>query len=272
MTRLQGNEGGVTAGAGVTFSPLGVDAKVTGAVTLGYRGGEAWHFPDARSAAAFLSAARSDAEAKAARPPSVRWSGLAADAGGAAAVAVADLASAGLDVGADGVIGLRTEGSRRTLAVEVGRRDLRLFGDLPGFPSAAGATGGAVAEVTWAGGALEELALRTARAAGDRRDEFVARLPLTDPAARAAAREVLRPGGDGMAALAALIARSGVLEHAVYDVREHRRGISVAGRLGVSLGFRHERASGERRLVGATTVVRGGPPQQRFDCLGGVGG
>ena len=100
-------------------------------VTLGYRGGEAWHFPDARSAAAFLSAARSDAEAKAARPPSVRWSGLAADAGGAAAVAVADLASAGLDVGADGVIGLRTEGSRRTLAVEVGRRDLRLFGASP---------------------------------------------------------------------------------------------------------------------------------------------
>ena len=46
-----------------------------------------------------------------------------------------------------------------------------------------------MAEVTWAGGALEELALRTARAAGDRRDEFVARLPLTDPAARAAARE-----------------------------------------------------------------------------------
>ena len=272
VTRLEGSEGGVTAGAGVTFSPLGVDARVSGAVTLGYRGGEAWHFPDARAATAFLARARTDAAAQAARPPSVRWAGLGADAGAAAAVAVAGLASAGLDVGAAGTLGLRTEGARRTLALEAGRRDLRLFGDLPGFPAAAGATGEVVAEVTWAGGRLEELALKTARATGDRRDEFTARLPLTDPAARAAAEAVLRPGGDGMAALTAQIARTGVLEHATYRVQERRRGISVAGRLGVALGFAHERVSGERRLTGATTVVRGGPPQQRADCLAGADG
>ena len=199
----------------------------------------------------------------------MRWHGIGAGAEGRAAVAVADLASAGLDVGAAGAIGLRTEGARRTLAVDVGRRDLRLFGDLPGFPAAAGAVRAAVAEVTWSGGRLEELVLRTARSGGDRREEFAARLPLTDPAARAAAAEVLRPGGDGMAALAAQIARAGVLEHASYAVLERRRGISVAGRLGVALGFAHERVSGERRLVGATTIVRGGPPQRRLDCLGG---
>jgi hypothetical protein len=272
VTRLEGTDGGVTAGAGVTFSPLGVEAKVSGAVTLGYRGGEAWHFPDVRSATAFLEAARSDREAKAARPPSVRWDGLASSADGAAAVAVADLASAGMDVGADGAIGLRTEGARRTLAVEVGRRDLRLFGNLPGFPSATGATAEVVAEVTWSGGRPEELVLRTARADGDRRDEFTARLPLADPEARTAAEAVLRPGGDGLAELAALIGRAGVLEHATYEVEERRRGISVSGRLGVALGFEHERVSGERRLVGATTVVRGGPPQQRFDCLAAAGG
>ena len=83
---------------------------------------------------------------------------------------------------------------------------------------------------------------------------------------------MLRPGGAGIAALAAQIAREGVLEHAAYEVREQRRGITVSGRLGVSLGLEHERMSGARRLVDATTVVRGGPPQKRFDCLGGVGG
>jgi hypothetical protein len=267
VTRLEGTDGGVTAGAGVTFSPLGVDAAVSGAMTLGYRGGEAWSFADARSAAAFLARARSDADAKAARPPTVRWHGLGAEAGGEAAVAVADLASAGLDVGADATLGLRTEGARRTLALAVGRSDLRLFADLPGFPAAAGATGEAVAEVTWVGGRAEELVLRTARAAGDRREEYTARLPLTDPAARAAAEAALRPGGGGMAALAAQIARAGVLEHATYRVQERRRGISVSGRLGVALGFEHERVSGERRLTGATTIVRGGPPQRRLDCV-----
>jgi hypothetical protein len=59
-----------------------------------------------------------------------------------------------------------------------------------------------------------------------------------------------------------------VLEHAAYVVEEQRTGFSVSGRLGVTLGLDHERISGSRRLIDATTQVRGGPPQRRFDCLG----
>ena len=115
---------------------------------------------------------------------------------------------------------------------------------------------------------LRELALRTATGDAERIDEYVARLPLDDAADRAVAEAVLRPGGAGLDALAAHVAREGVLEHAAYAVSERRTGLSVSGRLGIALGLEHERITGERRLVDATTMVRGGPPQKRFDCLG----
>ena len=79
---------------------------------------------------------------------------------------------------------------------------------------------------------------------------------------------MLRPGGAGLDALAAHIAREGVLEHAAYAVRSSRSGLSVSGRLGVRSGSSTSGSAGERRLVDATTIVRGGPPQKRFDCLG----
>ena len=121
--------------------------------------------------------------------------------------------------------------------------------------------------MTWAGGRPAELVLRTARAGGDRRDEFTARLPLADPAARAAAAELLRPGGDGMARSPPRSRARACWSTPRTPYTSDHRGISVSGRLGVSLGFEHERVSGERRLVAASTVVSGGPPQRRFDCL-----
>ena len=249
VTRLEENKGGVTAGAGVSFSPLGLQATMGGALTLGYRSGEAWHFDDAAAAAGWLARARADAAAKAARPPAVRWHAITT---GATA----------------GVLGLRTEGARRTLAFGVERRDFALFGDLPGFPGGRGPGGTAVVEITWDGGGLRRLTVRTAATARGRIDQYAAHLPLDDAASRAVAEAVLVPGGSGMAELAARIAREGVIEHAAYAVRERRRGLSVSGKLGVSLGLEHHRVTGERRLVDATTTVRGGPPLKRFDCLG----
>jgi hypothetical protein len=268
VTRLEETEGGLTAGAGVTFSPLGVEAEVEGALTLGYRGGRAWRFASAREAAAFLARAERDAGWREARPPAVRWRALTAGADGEAAAAFRDLAHAGLRVGSDAAVGLRTEEARRTLTLEADRRDLALFGELPGFRGAGGSGGSASAELTWEGGVLRELAIRTATGDAERIDEYVARLPLDDAADRAVAQAVLRPGSAGLDALAAHVAREGVLEHAAYALSERRTGLSVSGRLGVALGIEHERITGERRLVDATTVVRGGPPQKRFDCLG----
>jgi len=267
VTRLEENEGGLTAGAGVTFSPLGVEAEIEGALTLGYRGGQAWRFASAREATAFLARAERDAGWREARPPAVRWRAITAGADGEAGAAFRDLARAGLRVGSDAAIGLRTEGARQTLTLEADHRDLALFGDLPRFRGAGASGGSAVVELTWEGGVLRELVIRTATGGTERVDEYVARLPLDDAGDRAVAEAVLRPGGAGLDALAAHLAREGVLEHAAYAVSERRSGLSVSGRLGIALGLEHERVTGERRLVDATTMVRGGPPQKRFDCL-----
>jgi len=268
VTRLEENEGGLTAGAGVTFSPLGVQAEVEGALTLGYRGGRAWRFASAREAAAFLERAEREAEWREQRPPAIRWRAITAGADGEAAAAFRDLARAGLRIGSDGAIGLRTDGARRTLTLEADHRDVALFGDLPGVRRTGGSGVSAVAELTWEGGVLRELALRTATGDAERVDEYVARLALDDAADRAVAEAVLRPGGAGFDALAAHVTREGVIEHAAYAVTERRTGLSLSGRLGIALGFEHERITGERRLVDASTMVRGGPPQKRLDCLG----
>jgi hypothetical protein len=78
------------------------------------------------------------------------------------------------------------------------------------------------------------------------------------------------PGGtrDDLEAVALRAARAGVVERNGYETSERRRGVSLAGRLGVSLGLSHERVSAERRLVDAVAWVRGGPPVRRLDCLG----
>ena len=117
VTRLEENEGGLTAGAGVTFSPLGVQAEIEGALTLGYRGGQAWRFASAREATAFL-AARGARRRRGARqrPPAIRWRAITAGADGEAARGVPRSREGRAARSAPTrAIGLRTEGARRTL-------------------------------------------------------------------------------------------------------------------------------------------------------------
>ncbi|HZB76991.1 MAG TPA: hypothetical protein VE526_12250, partial [Solirubrobacteraceae bacterium] len=181
VTRVEENEGGVAAGAGVSFSPLGVQAEIDGGLTLGYRSAEGWRFDDAAAAAGFLARAQRDAAAKAARPPSVRWHAVTAGADGMAVAALDGLGGAEIRVGAAGALGVQVEGGRRTLAFELERRDVVQLGDLPGFPGAEGQGATAVAEVTWDNGELRALAVRTAAVGRDRIDEYTAQLPLDDP-------------------------------------------------------------------------------------------
>jgi len=271
VTRLDGNEVGGTVGVGLTFSPAGIDATAEATATVGYRGGRAWRFADAAAARAFLVAASRDAAVRDARVPDMRWDALAGGATATAEAAFADLARAGVSTSAESAVGLRREGERRTLTLELGAEEPGLGIDLPGLPAPPGGVRSVVADVTWEGGAVRELALRTATAKDGRLEELTARLDLLDPENRAAAERVLRPSArtpDDLRALARRIAAHGVVERAGYAVAESRRGFDVSGRLGVALGLAHERVTAERRLTDAVAWVNGGPPQRRFDCLG----
>ena len=270
VTRLEENEVGGTVGIGLTFSPVGIEGSATAAATIGYRGGKAWRFPDAAAARAFLEGARRDAAVQAAREPDVRWDALTGRGSAAVNAAISELARAGVSTTADGAIGLRRDGRRTTLTLDLGSKDPGFAVDLPGFPAAPTGTRSVVADVSWEAGAVRELALRAATAKGGRVDERTARLDLRDPVSRALATRLLRPGrtaGD-LRAVIGRIATDGVVERAGYETTERRRGFSVGGRLGVALGLSHHRITAERRLVDATASVRGGPPQRRFDCLG----
>jgi hypothetical protein len=271
VTRLAENELGGTVGIGLSFSPVGTSADVSAAVVAGFRGGRAWRFPDARSATAFLERAMDDGAGRGGRAPDVRWHAIAGSAQGDATVALADLAHAGLTVAAGSAIGLRTDGDRKTVTLDLGIDDPRVSAELPGFPAGAGSRREWAAELTLERGAARELALRTAARSGDRLEEFSARLDLRDPGNRDLAERVLRPGASTPANVRALLARvksHGVVERDVYALSERRRGFSVASRLGVALALAHHRIASERRLVDAVVWVRGAPPQRRFDCLG----
>ncbi|MBA3407417.1 MAG: hypothetical protein H0U06_05045 [Solirubrobacterales bacterium] len=271
VTRLEENELGGTVGVGLTFSPAGVDAAASATLVAGYRGGRAWRFPDARSAGAFLAAATRDASARAARAPNVRWHAINGQANGEASIAIADLARAGISTGASDAIGLRSEGARRTLTLDLRLDDPLLSGILHGLAPNAGTQRSWVADVSWEGGKARELALRAATGRAGRQEEYSARLDLRDAGNRAAAERLLQPSTSTPADLAALAERMrthGVIEQAAYSVSEERRGFTVAGKLGLALGLAHHRITAERRLVGAIASIHGGPLRRRFDCTG----
>jgi hypothetical protein len=272
VTRLEKDDVGGTAGVGVTFSPLRINASASGAALIGYQGGRAWRFPDAPAARAFLQRAQRDGAIPDARPADTRWDAITGSGSATAGVAIADLASAGVTASADAAIGLRRDGERKTLALNLGAGEPALTFQLPGHWSPPPGARSVVAEVTWEAGAARELVLRTGATEDGRLEELVARLDLRDPESRAIAERVLRPPGRGigtaMRALVERIATHGVVERRGYAVSERRGGFNVSGRLGVALGLSHERVTAERRLTDATAWVRGGPPQRRFDCLG----
>ncbi len=267
VTRLEQNEIGGSVGVGLTFSPVGIDGSARAMATIGYRAGRSWRFPDAAAARSFLEDAK---RAEPAREPDVRWDALTGGARASAGAALADLARAGVSTSADAAIGLRRDGARSTLTVDLGSADPEFALELPGFPAAPAGRRSVVADVSWEAGAVRELVLRAATASDGRLEELGARLDLRDDGSRAIAEHVLRPGrtADDLRALMRRVATHGVVERTGYAVAERRRGFSVAGRLGVALGLSHERITAERRLVDATAWVRGGPPQRRFDCLG----
>jgi hypothetical protein len=130
-------------------------------------------------------------------------------------------------------------------------------------------------ELTSADGRPRELAFRTVgRPAGKGQVvDIVARLDLRDPANRQAAAAVLAHrlpwppavAGD-LRALARLAVQRGVVERAVYDVRNDSGSFDVAARLGVELGIDVDQIDMERRLVGASAWIHGSQERLREDC------
>lgn len=270
VTRLEQGDVGGTVGVGVTFSPARIEAAAEAAVTVGYRAGRAWRFPDAAAAQAFLESASRNPTRRT-RTADVRWDALAGGSSAEAEVAIADLVGAGLTTASDAAMGIRHEAGRKTLTLDIGAEKPGFALDLPGFPSPSAGASSVVAEVTWERGAVRELALRAARAADGRLEEFTGRLDLRDAESRAMAERVLRPSlrtPDELRALARRIASHGVVERSGYAVTEKRRAFDLSARLGVALGLSHERVTAERRLTDAIAWVHGGPPRRRFDCLG----
>ena len=103
--------------------------------------------------------------------------------------------------------------------------------------------------------------------------ETVARLDLRDAANRAAAEPLLArrlPWPPAvlrdLRTLVRRTVRFGVVERAVYDVRDESQGVEVAAKFGLALGFDAGELKVDRRLVAATAWTHGSPARERADC------
>jgi hypothetical protein len=231
--------------------------------------GQAWEFPDAAAAARFLRGEREGVE------PAWRY-------GDAGAVATAE---AGASLGGITLTGIESSG-RLAGGVRVGRgrvtHYLRARVDLlaarvwvPG-PDArwrGPSTGDAVIEVTRENGGLREIAFRRVEGGDGRVVETVARLDLRDPANRAAAEPLLRvrlPWPPSFAhdldVVVRRAVRTGVVERAVYDVRDRSRDLKLSAKLGLALGIHAERVDIARELVAASAWTNGSDARDRADC------
>ena len=133
----------------------------------------------------------------------------------------------------------------------------------------------AIVELTRDAAGLRELAFRTAGPGvrGGQVVETVARLDLRDPANRAAAEPLLAqrlPWPPAVAReLRAVVRRAaavGVVERAVYDVRDGSDQLKLAAKLGLALGVDGRQVEIDRRLVAASAWTNGSRERGRADC------
>ena len=101
----------------------------------------------------------------------------------------------------------------------------------------------------------------------------MARLDLRDPANRAAAEPLLAqrlPWPPAVTrelrALARRAIAVGVVERAVYDVRDGSDELKLAAKLGLALGVDGRQVEIDRRLVAASAWTNGSRERRRADC------
>jgi Flp pilus assembly pilin Flp len=272
ITRAERREVGAKIGFGIEASPLGIDLGVDGKVDYGLGSGRAWEFPDAAAAVRFLIAEdREDVE------PTWRFGDAGAVLSAEAEAGAGGVTLTGVESTADATAGVRVGRGLTTYYVRtrVDVLDGRVWAPGPDPRFDGPPAREAVVELTRDAAGLRELAFRTMeRGARDGHVvETIARLDLRDEANRAAAEPLLArrlpwPSavlGD-LRTLVRRTVRFGVVERAVYDVRDESQGVEVAAKFGLALGFDAGELKIDRRLVAATAWTQGSPARERADC------
>jgi hypothetical protein len=257
-------------GVGVEASPLGLEVGVDGELDYALGSGRAWEFPDAESAVRFLRADdRDDAE------PDWRFGDAGAVLTGGAGTGVAGVALTALESTAEAAAGVRVGRGLTTYYVRARFDALGWQAWMPDVEYAGPRARAGVVELTRDAAGVRELAFRAVGpgARAGQVVETVARLDLRDPVNRAAAEPLLArrlPWPPAVAReLGALVRRSvsrGIVERAVYDVRDGSEELELAAKLGLALGVEGSEVRIDRRLVAASAWTDGSRERERADC------
>ena len=268
VTHVDERRLGAKVGVGLEASPLGLDVGVDGKLDYAFGSGRAWEFADLAAALRFLAGGHDGVE------PAWRFGDAGAVVAGEADAGVGGVRLTGVESTARAAAGMRVGRGRTTYYVRA-RADL-LDGDVlaPAARFEGPSTGDAVVELTRDGGGLRELAFRSVeRGRGEQVIESVARLDLLDPANRAAAEPLLAmrlpwppAAARELDVLVRRAVRTGVVERAVYDVRDDSASLELSAKLGLAVGVDGEEVDVERRLVAASAWTGGGRERDRADC------
>ena len=281
VTRVDGDEAGVSGGVGFTAGPLRLGADGRLGITLA--AGTGWEFRDAAAAARFLG----DLEHGSARdytrwPPAWRSGEAGLAAAGEAGLGVRLGGEDGVDSGVTGVetsaqsaVGVRLAPGLTTVYLRTEADGPRLsdpFGQAVGSPR----VGPVLVEYTRDRDGPRELAFRAVGPGGRSEEtvETIARLDLRDAGNRAVAARLLRHRApwppavrDDLLAVIRHTVAVGTVERNVYTVDDDSDELAISGRVGVEIGIELERAAIDRRLVSATAWTAGSHARAREDCL-----
>jgi Flp pilus assembly pilin Flp len=272
VTQTGRRSAGGAVGLGVSASPLGLRFGIEGKYDFTTGSGRAWELPDAAAAARLIAADDGDRP-----PPTWRFGEAGSVLAGEAAAKVGGATLTGIEATATAAAGARIGRGETTIYVRA-RLDSGASVWVPGDerrvrgPS----TGDVIAEITRDADGLREIAFRTAERGGGagRIVETVARLDLRDPANRGAAEPLLShrlPWPPGvladLRAVARRAVRYGVVERAVYAVRDASDELEVSARVGLAVGIDVDRVEIDRRLVAASAWTPGSRERSREDCV-----
>jgi hypothetical protein len=267
ITHAEKRNVGGTVGVGVEASPLGVDVGLDGKLDYALGFGKAWEFPDSESAARFLRA-----EHREDREPTWRFGDAGTVLGGEASAGIGPVKVLGIESSAQMTAGVRTGRGLTTYYVKA--RVDALEAAAPGARLQGPTTGDGVVEVTRDTAGPREIAFRTVEpGTSGQLVETVARLDLRDAGNRAAADRLLSlrlPWPPAVHAdlrtLVRRAVRTGVVERAVYDVRDGSDEIALNARFGLALGVDANEVDVDRRLVAASAWTQGSRERERADC------
>ena len=271
ITHAEKRKVGASVGIGLEASPLGLDIGIDGKLDYALGFGRAWEFPDADSAARFLrSEDREDLE------PTWRFGDAGAVLAGGVSTNAGPVKVLGVESTAQAAAGVRAGRGLTTYYVRARLDTLDAKAMGPGSPRLDGpSTGDAIVELTRDAAGPREIAFRTVKSGARPGQvvETVARLDLRDAGNRAAADRLLSlrlPWPPSvhrdLRATVARAVRSGIVERAVYDVRDGSEEIELSAKLGVALGVDANEVDVDRRLVAASAWTEGSRERERADC------